>query len=154
MYTAAIVLHSILRWGVIVLGVLAVTRALAGRTGGRAWTAADATPGRLYTIALDVQMLIGLLLYFVFSQVLSVARADWGQAMGNATIRYWVVEHLSAMVIAIALAHVGTVRVRKAASDAARFGQAALFYGLSLTLVVIASPWPGLPYGRALIRLW
>ncbi|MGE0463046.1 MAG: hypothetical protein AB7Q16_16905 [Vicinamibacterales bacterium] len=154
MYTAAIVLHSVLRWVVIVLGVIAVTRALAGRSGGRAWTAADATPGRLYTIALDVQMLIGLLLYFVFSPILSIASADWGQAMGNSAIRYWVVEHLASMVIAIALAHVGTVRVRKAATDAARFTQATIFYGLSLLLVVIASPWPGLPYGRALLRLW
>lgn len=154
MYTAAIVLHSVLRWVVIVLGVIAVTRALAGRSGGRSWTAADATPGRLYTIALDVQMLIGLLLYFVFSHILSIASADWGRAMGNSAIRYWVVEHLASMVIAIALAHVGTVRVRKAATDAARFTQATIFYGLSLLLILIASPWPGLPYGRALLRLW
>lgn len=154
MYTAAIVLHSVLRWVVIVLGVIAVTRALAGRSGGRSWTAADATPGRLYTIALDVQMLIGLLLYFVFSHILSIASADWERAMGNSAIRYWVVEHLASMVIAIALSHVGTVRVRKAATDAARFTQATIFYGLSLLLIVIASPWPGLPYGRALLRLW
>jgi hypothetical protein len=154
MYTAAIVLHSVLRWVVILLGVLAVARAFSGRSGGRSWTAADATPGRLYTMALDVQMVIGLLLYFVFSHILSIAGADWGEAMGNTAIRYWVVEHLAAMVVAIALAHVGSVRVRKAATDAARFKQAALFYGLSLFLVLLASPWPGLPYGRALLRLW
>jgi hypothetical protein len=107
MYTAAIVLHSVLRWVVILLGVLAVARAFSGRSSGRSWTAADATPGRLYTMALDVQMVIGLLLYFVFSHILSIAGADWGEAMGNTAIRYWVVEHLAAMVVAIALAHVG-----------------------------------------------
>lgn len=154
MYTAAIVLHSVLRWVVIVLGVLAVARAWSGRSSGRPWTAADAAPGRFYTVALDVQLLVGLLLYFVFSHILSIASADWGRAMGNAAIRYWVVEHLASMVAAIALAHVGTVCVRKAATDAARFTQATTFYGLSLLLILIASPWPGLPYGRALLRLW
>ena len=154
MYTATIVLHSLLRWAVILLGLWAVAGALSGRSSGRRWGAADARPGRLYTMALDIQMLLGLLLYFVFSHILSIAGADWGQAMGNSAMRYWVVEHLASMVIAIALAHVGSVRVRKATTDAARFKHAALFYGLSLFLVLLASPWPGLPYGRALLRLW
>ena len=83
-----------------------------------------------------------------------MASANWGEAMGNPSIRYWVVEHLAAMVIAIALAHVGSVRVRKAAIDSARFRQAAVFYGLSVIIVIIASPWPGLPYARPLLRFW
>lgn len=152
MYTATLFVHSWCRWVIILLGVLAVARALAGRAGGRPWLASDASAGRFYTIALDVQMLLGLLLYFVFSNLLTVAREDMGRAMGNPAIRFWLVEHFTGMVIAIALAHVGTARVRKAADAPARFSQAALFYGLSLVAVLLASPWPGLAHARPLFR--
>jgi hypothetical protein len=153
MHTATLFLHSWLRWVVIVLGLLAVVRALAGRSGGRAWSPSDASAGRLYTITLDVQVLLGLLLYFVFSNLLGVAREDMGRAMATPTIRFWLVEHLTGMLVALALAHIGTARVRKATTDAARFGRAALFYGLSLIAVLLASPWPGLPHARPLFRM-
>jgi hypothetical protein len=152
MYTATLIVHSWLRWLIILLGLLAVARAVAGRASGRPWLAADAAPGRFYTIALDVQMLFGLLLYFVFSDLLTLARADMGRAMANPTIRFWLVEHLAGMVVAIALAHIGAVRIRKVTDATARFTQAALFYSLSLVAVLLATPWPGLAHARPLFR--
>lgn len=152
MYTATLIVHSWLRWLIILLGLLALARAFAGRSSGRPWLPTDGSAGRFYTIALDVQMLLGLLLYFVFSTLLGVAREDMGRAMANPVIRFWLVEHLTGMMIAIALAHVGTARVRKATDATARFSQAALFYGLSLLAVLLASPWPGLAHARPLFR--
>jgi hypothetical protein len=152
MHTAMLFAHSWLRWVIILLGLLAVARAVSGRASGRPWLASDASAGRFYTIALDVQMLFGLLLYFVFSDLLTVARADMGRAMSTPAIRFWLVEHLTGMLVAIALAHVGTARVRKATDATARFTQAALFYGLSLVAVLLASPWPGLAQARPLFR--
>ena len=154
MYTAVIVLHSWLRWAVIILGLIAVFQAIAGRSSQRAWASSDAQAGRLYTIALDVQVLLGLLLYLFLSPIVSMARMNMSVSMGNSATRFWLVEHLVAMVVAVALAHIGTIRVRKARTDRARFGRAAMFYGLSLVAVIIGSPWPGLPYARALLRLW
>jgi len=152
MYTATLLLHSWLRWVVIVLGLLAVVKAITGRSSGRAWSPAEARAGRLFAIALDVQVLLGLLLYFVFSNLLSVAREDMGRAMASPTIRFWLVEHLTGMLVAVALAHIGSVRVRKASTDAVKYGRAALFYGLALLAVLLASPWPGLPHARPLFR--
>jgi hypothetical protein len=152
MYTATLFAHSWLRWLIILLGLFAVARAVAGRASGRPWLASDASAGRFYTIALDVQMLLGLLLYFVFSDLLTVARADTSRAMANPVLRFWLVEHFTGMLIAIALAHVGTIRIRKAIDGTTRFTQAALFYGLSLVAVLLASPWPGLAHARPLFR--
>jgi hypothetical protein len=152
MHTATLFLHSWLRWVVIVLGLLAVLRALAGRSGGRPWSPSDASAGRFYTIALDVQVLLGLLLYFVFGNLVSLAREDMGRAMATPAIRFWLVEHLTGMLVAVAIAHVGTARVRKAASDSARFSRAALFYGLSLVAVLLSNPWPGMAAARPLLR--
>lgn len=152
MQTVTLLLHSWLRWVVILLGILALVKALVARASGRPWSPSDASAGRLYSMALDVQMLLGLLLYFVFSNLLALARDDMGRAMANPAMRFWLVEHLTGMLIAIALAHVGSARVRKATTDAARFGRAALFYGLSLLAVLLASPWPGLAHARPLFR--
>ena len=74
MDTATLFAHSWLRWLIILLGLFAVARAVSGRVSGRPWLASDESPGRFYTIAIDVQMLLGLLLYFVFSDLLTVAR--------------------------------------------------------------------------------
>jgi hypothetical protein len=154
MYELAVVLHSWLRWVVILLGLLAIARGVSGRAAGRSWLPADSSRGRLYVAALDAQVLVGLVLYLFLSPMLSMARADLGAAMANGRVRFWVVEHLFMMVVAVALAHVGSVRIRRASSDGARFARAALFYGLSLAAVLIGSPWPGLPYARPLFRLW
>lgn len=149
-----LIAHSWMRWVVLLLGLLAVVRAVAGWSSGRPWRAGDAAAGRWYSRALDVQVLLGLLLYFGFSRLLATAGADFGRAMATPATRFWLVEHLAGMLVALALGHVGTARVRKAATDAQRFGRAALFYGLSWLVVVLASPWPGLPYARPLFRFF
>jgi hypothetical protein len=77
MYTAVLALHSWLRWVVLLLGILAVVRGIAGASGRRRWTPADERAGLFFTIALDVQLLIGLLLYFVFSPITRAALGDW-----------------------------------------------------------------------------
>jgi hypothetical protein len=153
MYTVLIVAHSWLRWIVLVAGLLALARALAGRSSRRTWGPGDEAPGRWYTILFDVQVLLGLLLYFWASPVTMAARQNIGAAMANSATRFWLVEHAFGMIVALALAHVGRARVRRAQNDRDRFGKAALFYGLSLLIALLATPWPGLPYGRALLRL-
>lgn len=153
MYTVLIVAHSWLRWIVLVAGLLALARALAGRSTGRTWAPGDYAPGKWYTILFDVQVLIGLLLYIFSSPIVTAARANMGAAMGNSATRFWLVEHPFGMIVALALAHVGRSRVRKARSDRERFTKAAVFYGLSVLIALATTPWPGMPYGRALLRI-
>lgn len=152
MSAAVLVVHSWMRWVVLLLGLVAVVRAIAGRVSGRPWHAGDAAPGLWYSRALDVQVLIGLVLYFVFSHLLNIAQQDFGRAMATPAVRFWLVEHLAGMLVALALGHAGTSRVRNATTDAARFGRAACFYGLSALAVVLSSPWPGLAHARPLLR--
>lgn len=152
MYPVLIILHSWTRWAVIIVGLVAVFRAIAARSSGRAWNSADNTTGRLYTIVLDVQVLLGLLLYLFASPTVAIARQNFAASMGNDTTRFWLVEHPFAMILALALAHVGRGRVRKATADRARFGRVTVFHGLSVLLVILGTPWPGMSYGRGLFR--
>jgi len=57
--------------------------------------------------ALDLQMLIGLILYFALSPITGEGIRHIGTAMGNAGLRFWTVEHPFGMVIGLALAHIG-----------------------------------------------
>jgi hypothetical protein len=153
MYSPLLLLHSWLRWMVLLTGLFAVIRAIGGTNGNRRWTPADAKPGLYFIASVDLQFLIGLALYLFFSPTVQVAFGNIGAAMRNPEYRFFVVEHAVGMFIAIALAHVGRAQSKQATrSDAARFKSAAIFYGLSLLIMLASIPWPGMAAGRALFR--
>jgi hypothetical protein len=151
MYTAALALHSWLRWVVLALAVLAIVRAIAGSAGHRRWGPADDRAALFFMIALDVQLLLGLLLYFVWSPLTRAALADFGAAMGSG-LRYWAVEHVFGMLIGAILVHRGRARVRAIADPVAKHRVAAIFFGLALVAILASIPWPGMGNGRPLFR--
>lgn len=141
MYGLVLLIHSWLRWAVLAAGLTAVVR------GGER----DGAAGKWFTILLDVQVLVGLLLYFVLSPFTKMALSDFGSAMGNSQLRYFAVEHVFGILIGTALAHIGRARVRKAPQHR-RARVAMIFYGLALLAILISIPWPGMPAGRPLFR--
>jgi len=148
-YLTTLTLHSWIRWVVILIGLLAFARAVRGR--GRAWTAADDRVGFWFVMLLDLQVLIGLVLYVWLSPTTHEAFRDVGVAMKSSGLRFWAVEHGFGMLVGLALAHVGRVRIRKA--DASRRHKlAAIFFGLALVAILASIPWPGMPNGRPLLR--
>jgi hypothetical protein len=152
MYSLLLFLHSWLRWLVLLTGLFAVARAIAGTNSGRSWTAADGKPGLFFILCLDLQLLIGLALYLVFSPTVQAAFGNIGAAMKDTAYRFYVVEHAVGMIVAIVLAHIGRVRSKKAATDGARYKSAAIFFGAALLLILALIPWPGMAAGRPLFR--
>lgn len=140
MYQFILLTHSWLRWVVVIVAVVAAGKALAGWLGKRDWTGLDDRLGLVLTITLDVQFLVGLILYFVSPLVQSTFQ-DFGAAMANGVLRFFSMEHVVLMVIAVALAHAGRSLVKKAAG-VGRHRRAAIFYGLALLAMLIAIPWP------------
>lgn len=151
MFLPTLVLHSLLRWAVLAFGLVAVLRAVRGWFGARPWTSLDDRAGRLFVIAFDVQTLVGLILYGAFSPITRAAFSDMGVAMKDALLRFYAVEHVAMMLVALGLAHVGRARTRKVSGDPARHRAAAIFFGLALLLVLAAIPWPGRAVGRPLL---
>lgn len=149
MYSTLLILHSLLRWLVLAAGVAAAWRGLAGWK-GRPWSTADARAGLVFVSVLDLQLLIGLVLYLFVSPTVKVAALDFGAAMRDSVLRFFLVEHALGMLIAITLAHLGRIRIRKAATDVRRHRAAAVFFGLALLVVLLSIPWPGMPAARPL----
>jgi hypothetical protein len=153
MYSVALIFHSWLRWVVLLAVLLALVRALRGYTSRVPWTPADDSGLRVMTIVLDVQFLIGLTLYLFLSPATQEAFNDFGFAMRTSTLRYWAVEHITGMVIAVALAHIGKVKVKKAADGRSKHARTLVYVGIALLVMLASIPWPGLSNGRALFRI-
>lgn len=152
MYNLVLTTHSWLRWAVLVAALIAVIRALAGAARRRPWTRADDRAGFWFATLVDLQILLGLVLYFALSPITRAALRDFGAAMSSSGLRFWAVEHLFGMVVAVALVHAGRSRTKKVRDDAARHKVAVICYVLALLAVLISIPWPGMPNGRPLVR--
>ena len=152
MYTTVLLVHSWLRWAVILLGFLAIIRAIIGGASRRPWTPFDDRVGLLFVISLDVQLLIGLVLYFALSPLTQAAMQDFGRAMEVSTLRFWGVEHVFGMVVGVFLAHRARARVRAITDAGRKHRVAAIFYSLAMVAVLASIPWPGTPNARPLFR--
>jgi hypothetical protein len=154
MYTTVMFLHAIVRWAVLGAGVFAAVRGISGWRSGRPWTLADDRAALWFTSALDLQMLLGLLLYFWLSPITTAALHDFAGAMSNSGLRFWAIEHPFGMIIGIALAHIGRGRLKRIHDDKKRHRTTAIFFTLSLLIIAASIPWPGSPNGRPLMRGW
>lgn len=150
-YPAVLFLHALTRW-VVVLGGLWLL--LAALSSTRRTSSADLSPVRLpwrvYMGGLHLQVLLGVLLLLV-SPVALAAWADMATAMQVRALRFFTVEHTTMMVLAVVVAQLGAIRARKAL-DASRAARVTLvFGGVSLLLILAATPWP---FMGAIARPW
>ena len=151
MYSAVLLAHSWIRWIALVAAVGTVVAALriqvpADRAGADRWS--------LFAMAaLDLQMLLGLLLYLALSPFTAEAMKNMSAAMQNPQLRFWAVEHLTSMIVAIVLAHVGRVLARKAKTPSSIKTRLLICFGLATILMIVGIPWPGFANGRPLFRL-
>jgi len=145
-------LHSLARWGLVIIGLIAIFRSFSGWMGKKEFTAADNQAGMLYTMVFDIQLLLGILLY-LSKGWFGVLTADFSAAMSTGT-RFFAVEHLLMMILAAAAAHVGRSQARKAAEAVQKHRRAALWYFLSFVLMLAAVPWPFTTNARPWLRLF
>lgn len=141
MYTGLLHFHSFLRWILLLLLVTAVYKAYTGWTSRSVYTESDRKISLFALISAHLQLVLGLVLYFI-SPLITGARVNMGAAMKDAVMRYWVVEHLSMMVISIILITIGYSRAKRAVGDEKKFKMLAIFFGIALVLILISIPWP------------
>lgn len=146
MYDATLILHSLLRWVVVGLGAAGIVRGLTGRDAP--WSSADEMPRRWLPHAMTLQLVLGLLLYGWLSPVTKLALGDMKAAMKDAALRFWAVEHLTVMLVALALVHIGAARARRAQAPAAKRRALLVFFGIAGVLMAWGIPWASRPLLR------
>jgi uncharacterized protein YacL len=134
--------HSGLRWAVLLFLVAAVANAFMKWRGGKAHSESDRKLGFFAMLFSHIQLVIGLILYFISPKVVFSA-----ESMKIAMNRFFLVEHSFLMILAILLLTLGYSRAKRAASDASRFKLTFWFYLIALILILAGIPWPSKGYG-------
>ena len=128
--------HSGWAYLVLITLLVAFVNSLMKRTSQKEFTPQDKAISLFALIATHMQLVLGLLVYFVSPFGL----AAFGQ-MSDKTLRLTSLEHPLVNIIAIVLITIGWVKHKKAADSQSKFKSIALFYGLGLLLILSRIPW-------------
>lgn len=140
MYNMLLHAHSGLRWVVLILLVAATFKALLKWRSNAPFTEGDRKLNLFTMISVHVQLLIGLVLYFISPKVVEFSK--FGEAMKETVSRFYAVEHLTTMLLAIILITVGYSKSKKAVEENKKFRIAFIFFGIALLLILAGIPWP------------
>ena len=135
-----LILHSLFRWAVLLFGFWTLLNAITGFFGKRTYTAGDNRSNLLFMVSCDIQLLIGLILYFTngwFDRL-----KDLGNNMKDPANRFFTMEHMSLLIVAWVLVHIGRSAVKRADTDAAKHKKMLIFFGIALLLILVSIPWP------------
>ena len=138
MYNALLHAHSGLRWVALLLLLFAIFNA-AGRQNSGQYLKKDKMVNLMAMIFLHIQLLIGLALYFMNSR----AKISYGEGwMKNALLRFYGLEHVVAMLLAIILITYGRKKAEKLTNSRDRHRKIMVNYTIGLVLILLSIPWP------------
>ena len=146
MYNALLHSHSGLRWIVLACVLGAIVKSIIGLTGGSPFDKASDKLTLFSLISCHLMLVIGLVLYGV-SPIVHAGFQSGGSIMKDPILRFWIVEHLSMMIIGIALITIGRVRLKKLNDDKAKHKNVLIFFGIGLLLILSRIPWPFMEIG-------
>jgi len=128
--------HSGLRWVALLLLVVAIFNALSSKGKGK-YEKKDKMLNLFAMIVLHIQLLIGLVLYFISPNVKFIE--GW---MKVKQLRFYGMEHLLIMVIAIAVITIGRKKAENASNIAVKHGTIVKWFTIGLILILAGIPWP------------
>ena len=147
-FTLLLHLHSIGRWVVLLLLLFAIFNSLVA--GSRPWIRTDLRIGSILTIFADIMFVVGLVLWYFGPRGYKLIESfGMSAVMKNAENRFFAIEHITMMLIAIILMHIGKAQARKAIPDKSKHRRTIIFYTLALLIILIAIPWPFRSIGAA-----
>jgi hypothetical protein len=132
MYPILLSLHSYIRYAVLILLVVVIIKSLAGLINKKPYGALDNKLSLFLFIFTHTQLLIGLILYFVSPFVTFGA-----QTMKDKFTRYWTVEHIFAMLIAIVLITLARTTAKKLHTAQAKHRRLFVFNLIALIIVLV-----------------
>ena len=125
--------HSGLRWVALILILLAIYNSITAKE----FNKREKLINLFSMVSLHTQLILGLILYFISDKVKFFD--GW---MEEASYRFYGMEHLAGMVIAIALITFGYVKSKKGTTPAEIYKPIKLFYIIGLIIILASIPWP------------
>jgi hypothetical protein len=141
LYPHLLAFHGLLRWVALAAAIAAILVALSGWSGTKPAGRNLRLASVIYVITMDIQLLLGLLLFFGASPITRAAMSDFGAAMKEHESRFFTVEHTLLMLLAVICAHLGAALARKGRTDSVKYRGSAVAFVFSLLLMLGGIPW-------------
>ena len=120
--------------------IVAVVNSIINLTGKKEYSAKDFRISLFTLIVSHIQLLLGLILYFV-----SPKFEQWSlmgsEVMKTASVRLYLVEHPLINIIAIVLITIGYSKHKKKLTSPSKFKTILIFYALALICLLSRIPW-------------
>lgn len=133
-------LHSFWAYLVLLMLILASANAIFKTFGDKPYGAKDFRLALFTLIVSHIQLLIGIVLYFV-SDKFSLWSELGGGVMGNSLARLYLVEHPFINILGVALITIGYSKHKKKLTSSAKSKTIAVFYTIALVLFLSRIPW-------------
>lgn len=141
MYSTVYFIHSWWAYLVIIVLVIASVNSLIGFFSKKEYGANDFRISLFTLIVSHIQLLIGIVLYFVAPYFQAFSEAGMGGVMKDSTLRLYLVEHPVIMILAVVFVTMGYSKHKKKLTSNPKFKTLAIFYTLALILVLSRIPW-------------
>jgi hypothetical protein len=128
-------------WIVLGLFIFNIFNFLLKKSSNKEWEEKDTKLVKLFMILFDIQITIGLALHLFLSPITKAAFSAGGEMMKNADLRFYAVEHIFTMLIAVALAHIGFAKLKKKENSADKFKTGLIFFSISFIFILSRMPW-------------
>lgn len=153
-YSILLVLHSVLRWFVLISLFYATAQAYKGWLTTMPYTPRDNKIRNIAVIIVHIQLLVGLILYFV-SPIIHQLFGNFSEAVEQTSIRFYGMEHSLMMILAVVLITVGSAKTKRLSNDIKKFKATAIWFTLGLIIILVTIPWPFSPFdARPLFRIF
>ena len=137
-------IHSYWAYIVLLMLIVAIGNALLGKFMNKSFTIKDLRISLFALIVTHIQLLVGLILYFV-SPRLSAWQEGVGAVMGDASLRLYLVEHPVTNILAVVLITMGWSMHKRQAESGKKFLRIGLFYLLVTVILLSRIPWSEWP---------
>ena len=141
MYSLLKNVHSYWAYFLLLVLILAILNAIAGKIKGKDFESRDLRLSLFGLIFSHIQLLIGLILYFVSPWFKQWSNLGMGGVMKDSQTRLFLVEHPFTNISAIVLITMGWSLHKRQSDPGKKFLRIAVFYGLGLLLLLSRIPW-------------
>ncbi|SDD06279.1 hypothetical protein SAMN04488104_101386 [Algoriphagus faecimaris] len=139
MYTGIQHLHSGLAYLALIALVVVIVLMLVGSLSGKPFSEKDRKIAMIAFILAHIQLLVGLVLYFISPVGLDLLKG--GGAMSDPAARLTALEHPLINIVAIVIITIGYSRAKKLQDSRAKFRSIYMLYAVGLVLILSRIPW-------------
>lgn len=140
MYQILLPLHSLIRWLVLIFLLFTIYRAYRGKFRELDFSTFDNTVMLITVKILQIQFCVGIALYFI-SPIVGYFLNNFKTALHLREIRFFGMEHITMMTIAVVIISIGSHKVSKAKDSQQKYRIMALWFTISLILILSSIPW-------------